>query len=245
MKLLLLLSIFSLNVYAWGPKGQEITVIIAENHLTPNAKKGIQKIIGNNSRLSKFSTWADQARNSEEWSHTSGWHYINVEDSGSYITSPEDVTGAIEYSLDQLKSNISIAEKLTWLKFLIHFVGDLHQPMHVGKPQDRGGNSTMVNYGREMNLHFLWDSAIIDRQNLSVVNYVTKLNSRNMSRIPLQKIFTLDEIVKENLLHRKFVYSFKNRMIDQSYEKQSVLIIDERLWTGGLRLAQLLNQLFK
>lgn len=238
------LMIISLNAFAWGPKGQEITVLIAEKNLTPKAAKAIAQIIGTNVQLAKLATWADQARNSEEWQHTSSWHYINVDDTGNFITTPEDVAGAIEYSIEQLKSNLPRDEKLVWLKFLIHFVGDIHQPMHVGRPQDRGGNSTMVQYGREVNLHFLWDSAIIDRQSLSNGNYVIKLDSQNRSKLPLQKPFSTDDIIEENLKHRKFMYSFKNSTIDGAYEKEAISIIEDRLWTGGLRLAQILNRIF-
>lgn len=124
MKLLSFFILFSVNAFAWGPKGQEITVLIAEKNLTPKASKAISNIIGTNAQLARLATWADQARNSEEWQHTSTWHYINVEDSGDFITSPDDVAGAIEYSIEQLKSNLTRDEKLVWLKFLIHFVGD-------------------------------------------------------------------------------------------------------------------------
>lgn len=242
--------LFGLNhAFAWGPKGQEITVAVAEQYLTPNARQKIKDLVGVNQTLSRFSTWADQARNSDEWNYTGSWHFINVDDSGNYDhgtdQTPDDILNAIQYSIVKIRSQAPQAEKLTWLKFLIHLIGDLHQPMHVGRPQDRGGNSTNIKYGKVMNLHYLWDSAFIEKRSLSVQNYVQKLKSENRPMTELSTFFSPETVINENFYMRKFLYSFQNGVIDNSYENQAFVIIDERLWTGGLRLASLLNSIFK
>lgn len=244
--LLILLSLYSFKSFAWGPKGQEITVRIAENFLTPKVSAKLMKITSNQ-KLSSFATWADQARNSAEWKETDTWHYINVGDDGNYqhgpISSPLDVQDAIVFSFEKLNSNLPDEQKLIWLKFLIHFVGDIHQPMHIGREADRGGNSTIVDYGKKMNLHFLWDSAILESRNLSVNDYVMRLSAQSRPTTVLTQIFDANIVIKENFTLRPFMYNFKNNKISSDYEKQALEIIDDRLWIGGLRLAQLLNSL--
>ena len=167
------LLVISSQANAWGPSGQTITVSLAEKYLTARARMAVSKIL-NGSSLSSVATWADQARREEQWSQTSSWHYIDRESAKSQM--PGNVRDAIEYCREKLSSDDSDSEKLVWLKFLVHFVGDLHQPMHVGNPSDRGGNLTKVSYrGKQYNLHALWDGAFIDDQRMSVSAYVERL----------------------------------------------------------------------
>ena len=250
MKLVLvfILMLYSNYSSAWGPKGQQITVLIAEKFLTPVARQKINMITGSKP-LASFAVWADGARNTPEWSATGTWHYIDVSDSGNYIHekggTPTDVLSALIYCSNNLKMNVPNNQKMTWLMFVIHFVGDIHQPMHVGNPQDRGGNQTRVQYGKSMNLHFLWDSAFIDKTNLSVTDYANRLISQNRPQTELRIPFDPNKVISENLSLRKYLYSFRNGMIDSQYEKQAFLVTDERLWQGGLRLASLLNEIFR
>lgn len=251
MKLLVIIStfVFSLSCFAWGPKGQQITVMLAEKYLSATAKDKIMKITGNKT-LSSFATWADQARNTNEWNDTGSWHYIDVEDDGSFthsssLDAPTDVLSALDYCSKNLQTETDLAKKLVWLKFVVHLVGDLHQPMHVGRPEDRGGNLTKVMYGKEVNLHFLWDSAFIDKKSLSIEDYSKLLISQSRGQEALRVPFNAETVIQENLKYRDFLYSYKNDRIDSEYEAKAFAITDERLWTGGLRLASLLNSLFK
>lgn len=250
MKFLLTLFILTVSSVslAWGPKGQEITVQISEKFLSPQAKIKINKITKNAS-LSSFATWADQARNSPEWKQTAGWHYINVDDQGNYDhsseASPDEVLNAISYCVKNFKSETSDDKKLIWLKFIIHFVGDIHQPMHIGRVEDRGGNSTQVQYGRQMNLHYLWDTGLLDKRGYSVSQYVSALQSQNRPTDMLNVSFDANKVIAENFALRKFIYSFSNGTINKDYEKQGLQIVDDRLWVGGLRLASLLNEITK
>ena len=242
------LFLFSSSVFAWGPRGQEITVAIAEKYLSKKASAEILKLT-KNQKLSSFATWADQARNAQEWKETGSWHYINVSDSGEYqhtaSSNPLDVQDAIDFSIERLKSNIPSDQKLTWLKFLVHFVGDIHQPMHIGREADRGGNSTMVSFGgKKVNLHFLWDTAILESRGLSANDYVQALVSQNRSTKPMQDKFDSNQVIKENFALRTFMYGFKNNTIDGQYQKQALDIVDDRLWVGGMRLANVLNGLY-
>lgn len=235
-------------VFAWGPEGQTVTVAIAERYLTPTAKAQIAKIM-NGVSLQSVATWADQAKNGPEWGRTASWHYVDRRDTKSHgynLNEPADVRDAIAYSQEKLESQLNNAEKVTWLKFLIHFVGDLHQPMHVGNPDDRGGNQTKVSYrGKTVNLHALWDSSFIDEQRLDVNAYVQKLVRQSRPLSHLNETYSSDVVINENFQMRKFLYSFKGSSIDEGYASKAREITDERLWSGGMRLAAVLNEIFK
>lgn len=234
------------GAYAWGPKGQEITVMIAEKYLSPKAKEEILPLL-NGKPLASVASWADQARNTPDWKNTGRWHYIDVDDSGNLLLengeTPEDILSATKYAVSNFKSSTSPEQKLTWLKFIVHLVGDVHQPMHVGRPQDRGGNSIKVRYGRSMNLHYLWDSAFIEKSGLSTQAYTSKLISESRSKDALRAPFRPEDAVQEDFTMRSFLYSFKDGLIDQTYEDKAMTITNERLWLGGLRLASLLNEI--
>lgn len=232
---------------AWGPTGQTITVQIAEKFLTPQARQKVLQLTGNKA-LSSFAIWADGVRNTPDWGQTGVWHYINVDDRGNYQHesggAPDDVLSALQFCIKNFKEG-NPNQRLDWLKFIVHLVGDIHQPMHVGNPNDRGGNETTVIYGKSMNLHFLWDSAMIDRSKLSPADYTARLISQSRPQNALKEMFDPNVVISENFALRKFLYSYKNGKIDGQYEQQALVIIDERLWTGGLRLASLLNSILK
>lgn len=242
------LFLISFSTWAWGPSGQTITVALSEKYLTSEAKIQISKILKGQT-LASVATWADSAKNGPEWARTASWHYIDRESAVSKndsINEPADVRDAIALCQQKLESGISETEKLVWLKFLVHFIGDLHQPMHVGKPEDRGGNLTKVSYkGKNVNLHALWDSSFIEEQKLDVNSYVEKLIRQSRPRKALLETFSADAVIAENLSMRPFLYSFQRGTIDASYSVKALEATDERLWTGGIRLASVLNEIFK
>lgn len=242
------LSILSSRAHAWGFKGHQITAQIAELHLTPKAKKEISKILGKKS-LSDHSFWADKIAYTPEWKHTQPWHYINITDQGEHESLdtpiPENILSIMRLCVLNLSSEMPASEKKNWLKFLIHFVGDVHQPLHMGRKEDEGGNKIPMVFGKSLNLHSVWDTGLIEKQGLTSAEYVTRLRSQEQKLDELKSKYDEQVLIKENLEIRPFVYSFKDGQIDQAYEAQAIQIIDGRLWTGGLRLAALLNSIFK
>lgn len=236
------------RAHAWGLKGHQITVQIAELYLTPKAKRELSKILGKKS-LSEHAYWADKIAYTSEWKHTQPWHYISITDQGEYgsldTPTPENILSALRLCILNLSSDMSASEKKNWLKFLIHFTGDIHQPLHMGRKEDEGGNKIAVIYGKKTNLHSIWDTGFIEKQELTSEDYVIRLRSQNRRTEDLKKNFDEQVLIKENLEIRPFVYSFKDAHIDPAYEAQAVQIIEERLWTGGIRLAALLNKIFK
>lgn len=233
--------------FAWGLKGHQITVQIAEKFLTPKARKEIGKIFKQEG-LSQHAYWADKVAYVKEWKYTAPWHYVSVSDEGEFenedTSTPDNILKAIQFCSSSLSSDLSQEEKETRLKFLIHLMGDIHQPLHVGRKEDEGGNKVKVYFGKKSNLHSLWDTAFIEKQGLSSEEYVARLVTQNRSVDELNKSFDETILIKENLEHRSFIYSFKDLKIDEKYEKQALEVIEARLWLGGIRLAALLNKIF-
>jgi hypothetical protein len=260
MKSIITLSLALLclqNVYAWGPEGHMIVGKIAEEQLSPAAKLAVSKLLpGTN--LAAVSTWADQIKDQPAWVQTKPWHFIDVADGRSYesIThAPEgDVITAIDqYSAVLKDSTSSTLDRQNALKFLVHFVGDIHQPLHVGRPNDHGGNMIKVLFeGRKTNLHQLWDSGMILQQNMDYVQYAHYLQTHGPASF---KKFTevveipYKQIITDDMAARAEMYKFAKALngtvtLDAAYMNRNITTMNTQLLQGGKRLAALLNSIF-
>jgi hypothetical protein len=244
------------NARAWGPEGHMIVAQIAQDQLTPKALKQTQAIL-NGQELPAVANWADSIKSKPEWQHSKPWHFIDIPDGGDYETAEHSENGnvvtAITDMVKVLKTTTSTAEeKANALKFLVHFVGDMHQPLHVGRPDDVGGNSIKVVFmGRNMNLHSLWDSGMISQQNMDYMKYARFLQGKSLFTAPydLPEI-SFSKIIEEDMGSRKDIYNFKPVdngpiQLEESYLKRNLETMNERLLTGGKRLATMLNMIYK
>ena len=152
---------------AWGRIGHRVAARMAESRLTPAARDAVHAILGPGVSLADVSTWADGQREIEE---SYRWHFVNVPISAdrydSRYCSPKGcVVNKIEDCRRILQnSQAGRPQKQQALKFLIHLIGDLHQPLHVGDNNDQGGNLLQVRFfGVGSNLHRLWDSQVMER----------------------------------------------------------------------------------
>ncbi|MFZ4712688.1 MAG: S1/P1 nuclease [Bacteriovoracaceae bacterium] len=255
---LLCLSLFTTELYAWGAIGHRIVGKIAEDNLSPKAKESIAALLPGQS-LADVSTWADMIRSDPAWAKAKPWHFLDIADGVTYDTTtpvPEgDVISAITSMVNTLKDvNSSLLDKQNALKFIIHFVGDIHQPLHAGRPGDRGGNSVKVNFiGRSMNLHSVWDSGMIDYQKLGFAEYAAKLEAQSEGRNANYNLaeISFSQILKEDMEVRKDIYNFqipsgtKPVTLTEAYMKANIATHDRGLLLGGKRLAFLLNSLYK
>jgi hypothetical protein len=156
---------------------------IAENNLTPKAKAAVQQLLGNET-LSGVSTWADEVRNQPEYKQTASWHYLNLPlglDYDDFTVKVSGMSKANVYSalLDAehtlINPSIPKNKKIDALKFVVHLVGDMHQPMHVSRSEDKSGNTIQLNYnGEGTNLHSLWDSGMLNTQGISYEQMASK-----------------------------------------------------------------------
>ncbi len=245
---LILLPFYS-NAFAWGVQGHKIIAQVAQTRLSAKALMEISKLIPKQT-LPDICVWADQVRTTPEYKFTAPWHYASVDDNDTYersIHNPAgDVIVAITNQLEILKNAKNPqSQRVEALKFITHFMGDIHQPLHVGRIEDHGGNTIQVNYqGRDTNLHALWDSSFIEEQMLNVDKYVDSIVAEDKNDTLVTKEFTLTQIATEDMSYRQFIYNYSGKIIDATYAKGAKEIVNARLKLGGARLAELLNSAF-
>lgn len=235
---------------AYGPSGHRIVGLVAEPLLCPAARDGIDALAGGE-RLPDLGLWADGIRGDERWAHSAPWHYMNVADGASlaaYRTPPQgDVLAAIErFSRELADGDRPRESRLVALKFLVHFVADVHQPLHVGREEDRGGNRVEVRYGRtEVSLHRFWDTDVIRRTGLSDAAYARELAAL-VRAARGEPPGAPENWAEESLALRDAVYAFdaRSRVLDREYLERADRITRRRLAQAGVRLAHTLNRLW-
>ena len=161
--------LFSTQAWAWGNEGHQIIAYIAASQLTPKARAEVGQLLGGDaeSAMVRASTWADEIRPHRR--ETSRWHYVDIPigsagyDAGRDCLADDCVVGQIERDEKIIGARqLMPAIRSEALRFLIHFVGDLHQPLHASNNQDRGGNEVKVLFqGRRTNLHAIWDTPVV------------------------------------------------------------------------------------
>lgn len=173
---------------AWGPTGHRITAQIAQDNVSGQTRARIEQILGAE-ELPEAATWPDEQRSNpdEFWQRTATpWHYVTLpvgEPVENLAHPPEgDASTALELFTATLRDPAaSSADKARALRFVVHIVTDLHMPLHVGKPGDRGGNDVQVQWFDDpvtQNLHWVWDEGLILRQQLSYTEYTERLEAR-------------------------------------------------------------------
>jgi hypothetical protein len=249
---LLFLALCFINVssLAWGVTGHRASGLIAERYLTAKAKKKIKKLLGQQS-LAMVSTWMDEIRSDSTYNYTADWHWVTVETGKTYEESPKnpngDVIMTIERLVAELKSDkLDEKKQAEYLKMLVHLVGDIHQPLHVGCCDDRGGNSVKVKWARnETNLHSVWDSSIIDETKLSYTELADALGQPDKATVAQWQKATVRDWARESMSYRKQVYAIGDGNLGYKYSFKNLDTVENRLLQAGIRLAGVLNEVFK
>lgn len=241
---------------AFGADGHRIVVLIAQAHISDKTSATINGIIDNDD-LSELSLWPDRIRYIPKWQQSKYWHYVSIDDDERFADfkrhSDGDVISALEYFYAQLH-NPELSKRQRWeaLSFFSHFVADIHQPLHVGRRADRGGNTIRVKWPdqpRGANLHQLWDSLILNTENKTPRQYSHYLNQTKTRQHSAGRQTDFVLWARESKALRPQVYDFPqpkyNRaIITASYIERSKAIIEQRLLIAGLRLAECLNLIF-
>ena len=239
--------------HAWSVMGHHLTIRLAMDYLSTDALREVHRLLGTAS-LTDASTWADSIRT--ERPTTGPWHYINVPTDASfdgwarYCPSEGCVLSAIErYSSVLADRSRPDAERAEALRFLIHFVGDLHQPLHVGERGDRGGNLVKVTWqGRPANLHSVWDSYLISSAELSEDAWFGRLRktAKRMNRKEVSSGGPVDWAAESHTLARDHVYELPSPPeLFGAYSTENLPRAEQRLAQAGIRIAALLNRLLK
>ncbi len=248
----LLLALAPAPALAWGKLGHRVTGQIAEAHIGKGTKAAIVSILGAED-LAEASTWPDDMRSSPEpfWQKTaSPWHYVTVPAGKHYheVGAPPEgdaFTALGRFARTLRDPKASRDEKALALRFVVHIVGDLHQPLHAGNGLDRGGNDVKVQwFGRATNLHAVWDSDIIEGEQLSFTE-MTAWELRRTTPAERAAWATPDPHVwiAESAALRDRVYPF-NPSLSYKYGFDFLPTARQRLVQAGVRIAAYLDWVF-
>lgn len=256
MKRLILLGLWmviSSTAFGWGQKGHDVTAAIAENHLTKKAAKAVHRILDGQSPV-YWSNWMDNASHTPEYASTKTWHYLNVDEGQTFDEArriPEgDVLKAVTEIADRLRAGgLTPEEEAVNLRMLIHLVGDMHCPMHLGRLSDLGGNRREVRFfGRKTNLHSVWDTDLPEAgHRWSHTEWQQQID--RVSKAEQQEITagTPADWARETHAICTEVYGAtpEGTAISYDYVAQFTPVVERQLLRAGLRLAHLLNGIYR
>lgn len=270
---------FGSPAYAWGAKGHRVIGALAGEHLTAAAQAAINELLEGDD-LATAATWADEMRSAQDnpafWSnYSANWHYVNIAPGVDYINSDKNPRGDAYMALETFSAILrdepvpagpvrdglefyfgsadmqQVAVKRFALKFLIHILGDLQQPLHSGYAVDRGGNDVDVFwFGQSSNLHTLWDTQLIEQQDLSYTELARLLDTR-ISRMPASEIRSLESAPPldwigeaQGRLEQIYARHADSTQLGYNYAAEFTPTVNAQLVKGGLRTAYILNSIF-
>jgi hypothetical protein len=248
------------SALAWGPHGHRIATRIAEARLSPEARAAVHELLHEGDTLLNICTWAD------EDGHTAvpgsaPWHYVNVpidapKYSDRYCRRGDCVVAKIQQFRKVLADRRAPkAERTRALLFFVHFVEDVHQPLHVGDHNDKGGNETQIQYFNEgVNLHRLWDSTMINDASRDEREWVQRIEPLlTEATLGAWTKGTVESWADESLAEAKKAYRDPRNpartiatgdRLGREYAELGVPVIRLRLAQAGVRLAHELNAIF-
>ncbi len=230
----------------WGKTGHRVIGQIAQDHLTPEALKAVAELLDGET-LATVSTYSDEIRSNPAMDGFKIWHYVNLPLDKKYEEvehTQDNVVIAIGKCIDALKGGASTKEQRAFhLKFLVHLVGDIHQPLHVGRAEDYGGNKIYVEFFKDgTNIHRVWDTDMIENFNMSYTEISEYLQSYKK-----QDFAQGDAICWANESQEivKKVYEIEvGSQLSYDYIYNNFYIVKDRLYRAGIRLANLLNSIY-
>ena len=234
----------------WYDLGHRIVADIAERRLTPGAARAVRDLLGGQ-RMSDASVWAD---NIKQYRHDADpLHYVNIPLGATSYDSARDcptgkcIIAAIASDRQVLADNgASPLDRAEALRFLIHFMGDLHQPLHVADDNDRGGNRRVVWLeGDSMNLHQVWDGELLYHYGMDEATYLPRLERKTdtMNLALIERGTVVDWAMEGHRIAVEHVYKVPpDGRLGTAYLEENKPIIDRALIAAGVRLAKVLNE---
>ena len=252
-----LIVLWALPASAWGPEGHRLVARLAEARLTPAARARVAAILGPEVTLVSVANWADEVRKTRK--ETEPWHYINVPVSRPHLDLRRDcpdgdcILGTIrEFQRVLLDPAAGPEQRRDALMFVVHFIGDLHQPLHCADNGDAGGNKVRVVFlGRHMNLHRVWDSGLLDRMAPEQDLFATLSRETTPERARQWSGGTVEDWADESFqAARRTAYGrlrgtprLEPVRLGEAYERIAAPVVQVQLEKAGVRLAAVLNQL--
>jgi hypothetical protein len=251
-----LLMITPQAAVAYGAKGHRIAGAVADLYLCADARTALQQIAPDYT-LAEAGLWADRIRSLPAWDKARTWHYINVPDGMALSETPRLSSGDVLSAINRFEAELAdpslpaLKRRQAFL-FLVHFIVDVHQPLHVGKQRDRGGNKVDVYVkDRLTTLHHYWDTTVLDSLEPSTKEYAVELARRYEGYALQWQVYAPELWAIESLAFRPEVYDFSGQdpgngkvTLDDAYQHQALEITSFRLAQAGFRLAGALNRIW-
>jgi hypothetical protein len=246
-----------LPAFAWGPEGHNLVARLAEAQLTTAARARVAEILGPGTTLASISSWADQLRRSRP--ETGPWHYIDIPINRPHLDMARDcpngdcvITKILDFEKVLGDPATNPEQRRDALMFIVHFVGDMHQPLHCADNQDKGGNDVNTQFfGKPMNLHSMWDSALLvrmgdeDKLFAEFSRDMTPKRKKNWAKGTVE-----DWAEESHKAAQKTVYGKLPKVpkgtaapIADAYERAADPLIKQQIEKAGIRLAHVLNTL--
>lgn len=250
-----LIAYLPMNAAAWGMIGHRVVGQVADFYLTAKARKAVKNVLGNED-LAMASNWPDFIKSDTAYNYLGSWHYVNLpvglDQNGvfQFLDSSKEanVYNKIPEMIAILKNQQSTADqKKMAMRLLIHLVGDLHQPMHTARKDDLGGNRVNVMwFGQKSNLHRVWDEGLIEYQQLSYTEYAKAINHPTKEQFNKWSHDTLKESVFESYQACNKIYEMTKPedKLGYRYNFDFVDTVNECLLKGGVRLAEIINEIY-
>lgn len=256
----------SQKAFCWGALGHKTAAQIAWTFLDKDTRAKVQSAL-NGQNLTDISTWADAARGQTEWKFTIWYHFEKAPDNYTYLNNLKrqddkynklgGVVQAMYVAEEMYKDKNSTAlERENALKFLVHFIGDIHQPLHTGRVEDNSGNKIPMKWlGFDVNLHQVWDSQMIylghrdilanSPESDQVKDYANYLMTKFKDfKITPDLFLRYDDWMHESMVPRADAYSYKDES-EQNYTNRFIDTVDLRIYLAGLRTANSLTRIVK
>jgi len=244
-----------LPAFGWGGEGHELIARIAWAQLTPAVQARVTAILGPNASLPSIASWADQVRSQRR--ETGPWHYVDIPIDKPHLDMARDcpkgdcVLAKIEDFRKALKDPATGAvQRREALMFVVHFVGDMHQPLHCADNKDQGGNQVQVKFGdRQINLHSLWDTGLLGKmpKEDDLFAVYSRDSAKHAKRWSKGTVYDWAE--ESHKAAQKIVYGKLPMVapgavepIDAAYEKAADAVIRVQIEKAGARLARVLNE---
>ncbi len=257
MKKIVFLILFSIqfsfgNSFFWSKTGHRVIGKVAQEELSGRTKRALDKLLDGQS-LASISNFADEIKADRRFREFSAWHYVNIPPDKDYSDiepSPYgDLVVGIQKCISVVKNENSTNEdRVFYLKMLVHLIGDLHQPMHVGRLEDKGGNDLQLQwFGKGSNLHKVWDANMINDYGMSYTELATSLPELDSKeKKVIQEGSILDWVKESQEIATKLYGSVAvGEKLAYRYSYTWWGTVENQLQKGGLRLAKVLNGIFK
>jgi hypothetical protein len=241
------LFVYSNATFAWGNRGHALVAEVAFHYLDEATKKNVMQYL-DGMTIEEAANWMDAIKSDHANDYMKPYHYIDFEKGSKEEPAGDNIVTVLNGTLKSLdeKQNLSREEIKQRILFLFHLIGDIHQPLHVGYPSDKGGNKVQVSFfGRGSNLHAMWDSDIIETKGTSLSDV---LASKKYSVEEMQSVKKIDVIgwAKQSRGYLKNAYSLNgSAKINNLYVDANYPIIKTQLLDAGIRLASVLEHYFK